>query len=213
MVVNVQTLNNQDTYLWSTNEITSEITITEAGMYSVTVTSSYGCETTQTFNVSLSEQATIETTETIDFSDPNNITITVRGIGNYLYILDDNDPQEENVFKNVSLGNHTIRVIDLNGCAEITKKVMVMDFPKYMTPNNDGHFDTWHVVGAKELPGTIIDIYDRYGRLLAHLTSNSPGWDGSFKGEHLPTNDYWFNAYVNYNGSRFQLKGHFTLKR
>ena len=63
---------------------TPEIEITEVGTYSVTVTTSYGCTTSVTFNVIESEQATIEFTEQVDFADPNNITVTISGIGNYL---------------------------------------------------------------------------------------------------------------------------------
>jgi len=60
----------------------SEIEIDTVGTYSVTVTSAFGCETTTQFNVTESESAIIEFTETIDFSDPNNVTITISGIGN-----------------------------------------------------------------------------------------------------------------------------------
>ena len=74
-----------------------------------------------------------------------------------------------NVFENVSLGYHTLTIIDLNGCASATKEIVVIDAPKFITPNNDGHFDTWHITGVETLPGTIIYIFDRYGKLLKTL--------------------------------------------
>ncbi|GAB1856611.1 hypothetical protein MHTCC0001_14460 [Flavobacteriaceae bacterium MHTCC 0001] len=211
--VDAYTGNNLDTYLWSTNETTSEIIIETIGTYSVTATSPKGCTITSVFNVILSEQATIETTETVDFSDPNNITLTVSGIGNYMFILDDNAPQDHGHFTNVGIGHHEITIIDLNGCTEVTKEVMIVDVPKFVTPNNDGHFDTWHFSGIETIPGTKIDIFDRYGKLLAHITSNTPGWDGTLNGANLPQDDYWYKADVHYKNSRFELKGHFTLKR
>lgn len=213
LLVSANTNRTDDTYLWSTNETTPEIEITEIGTYWVNVTTIFGCETTQTFNVIESEAATIEFTETVDFSDPNNITVTISGIGNYLYVLNDKDPQESNVFERVPIGPNLITVIDLNGCSEVTKEIVVIDTPKFMTPNDDGYFDTWHITGVETLPGTVIYIYDRYGKQLAYLTSSSKGWDGTHNGHKMPASDYWFVADIKKDNTTFQLKGHFTLKR
>lgn len=202
-----------DTYLWSTGETASEIDITQIGDYWVTVTTPNGCTTTTAFNVIESEQATIEVTETIDFSDPNNVTITISGIGNYMYILNDGEPQESNIFENVPLGYNTITIIDLNGCASISKEIVVIDTPKFFTPNSDGYFDTWHISGVENLPGTTISIFDRYGKQLTYLTSETQGWDGTYNGYHMPANDYWFVANVKKDGAEFQVKGHFALRR
>lgn len=212
LFVSANTNQPGDIYLWSTGETTPEIDITEVGTYSVTVTSPFGCETENVFNVTESETATIELTETVDFSDPNNITVTVSGIGNYLYQLDDDEPQLSNVFQNVSIGYHTIRIIDLNGCAEVTKDIVVIDAPKFMTPNGDGYFDTWHITGVETLPGTIIYIYDRYGKLLTQLTSSSVGWNGRYNGNLMPASDYWFLAKVRKGNIAFDVKGHFSLR-
>ncbi len=213
LIVSANTYDPNDSYLWSTNETTPEIEIQTIGSYSVTVTSMYGCETLSVFNVIESEPATIEVTETVDFSDPNNIKITISGIGNYQYMLDHSVPQDSNVFENVSLGYHTVTIIDLNGCSETTKEVVVVDAPKFMTPNNDGYFDTWHIAGVKTLPGTIVYIYDRYGKLLKQLSWNSNGWDGTFNGALMPAADYWFLADVKKDNIEFKVKGHFALKR
>ncbi len=213
LTVSANTNNLGDAYIWSTGQTTPEIDITLVGTYSVTVTTLLGCETTQVFDVTASESATIELVETIDFSDPNNITITITGIGNYVYQLDDNEPQESNVFENVGIGYHLVTIIDLNGCLKITKEVLVIDFPKFMTPNNDGYFDTWHITGVETLPGTFIYIYDRYGKQIHYLTSYSQGWDGTYNGYNMPATDYWFVADVKYKGTEFQVKGHFALRR
>ncbi|MDY2588417.1 choice-of-anchor L domain-containing protein [Winogradskyella aquimaris] len=213
LIVSAETGFTSDTYLWSTNATTPDIEITEIGTYSVTVTSELGCETISTFNVTESESATIELTETVDFSDPNNITITISGIGNYVYILDDGEPQESNIFENVSLGYHTITIIDLNGCAEVTKEVVVVDAPKFFTPNGDSQNDTWHIVGIETLPGSIVYIFDRYGKLLKQLGSNTRGWDGTYNGNKMPSSDYWFLAEIRGGEKSFDVRGHFSLRR
>ncbi len=212
LLVSANTNNPNDVYFWSTNETTTEIEISKIGTYSVTITSEYGCQTTSSFNVTESEQATIEVTETVDFSDPNNITVTIRGIGNYLYQLDDNPMQQSNVFTNVALGYHTVTVIDLNGCAEVTKEVVVIDAPKFITPNGDGHFDTWHITGVETLVGSIVYIYDRYGKLLKTLSHTSQGWDGTYQGRVMPATDYWYVAQIRKGDIAFEVKGHFSLR-
>ncbi|HUH29579.1 choice-of-anchor L domain-containing protein [Gelidibacter sp.] len=213
LLVSANTNKKDDIYLWSTNETTPEIEITKVGTYWVNVTTIFGCETTQVFNVIESESATIEFTETVDFSDPNNVTVTIGGIGNYMYVLNDRDPQESNIFENVPIGPNLIKIIDLNGCSEVTKEIVVIDTPKFMTPNDDGYFDTWHITGVETLPGTVIYIYDRYGKQLAFLTSFSKGWDGTHNGHKMPASDYWFVADIKKDKVSFQLKGHFALKR
>ncbi|OBX24499.1 gliding motility-associated-like protein [Gelidibacter algens] len=213
LMVSANTNSADDRYIWSTNETTPEIEITTIGTYWVKVTSIFGCETTEVFNVTESEAATIEVTETVDFSDPNNITVTISGIGNYLYVLNDEAPQESNVFENVPIGANLVTIIDLNGCSKVTKEVIVLDTPKFMTPNDDGYFDTWHVTGVETLPGTIVYIYDRYGKQLAQLTSTSQGWNGTLNGQKMPATDYWFVADVKKDNVSFQLKGHFALRR
>ncbi|MBT8375620.1 MAG: T9SS type B sorting domain-containing protein [Bacteroidia bacterium] len=213
LVVSAETNDPSDSYLWSTGETTPEIIIPEVGSYWVSVTTENGCETTDDFNVDVSEVATIEFTETIDFSDPNNITIEVSGIGDYQYILDDGFPQESNVFENVSLGYHTITVFDAKGCSSVSQEVVVIDAPKYFTPNNDGQHDTWHISGVETLPGTVVYIFDRFGKLIKQIGSNTPGWNGTYNGNNMPSSDYWFVAEVKNDGETFKVTGHFTLKR
>ncbi len=202
-----------DRYSWSTGATSSTVNIDAVGTYSVTVTSINNCVTTETFTVSESEKATIEFTETVDFADPNTLTVTVSGIGNYLYQFNDGEPQTSNFFNNVPIGPHTITVIDLNGCNSVSKEITVIDTPKFFSPNGDGHFDTWHITGVSQLKGTTIMIYDRHGKLLKTLGHNTQGWDGTYNGEIMPATDYWFYAKVVNGDINFEVKNHFALRR
>lgn len=211
-----------DTYLWSTGETTPEIIIQPdaPGNYNVTVTRPYAdgnsCSNSASFTVVESDQAFIDIAPpTTNFTDPNSITVNIRsgGIGDYVYILDDGEPQTSNIFSNVPYGEHLVTVRDLNGCMDETRSVFVFDIPKFFTPNNDLYNDTWHVVGASQLPGTVVYIYNRYGKLLKTLTHTSDGWDGTFNGYNLPSDDYWYLAKIVQDGNAFDLRGHFALKR
>jgi gliding motility-associated-like protein len=220
--VSADTGETGDTYLWSTGATTSEITIQPdaPGNYSVTVTRPHtlgsSCSVSFDFTVVNSDAAIIDIAPpTTHFTDPNSITVNIRsgGIGDYVYILDDGEPQISNVFTDVPYGEHLVSVRDLNGCMDETISVFVFDIPKYFTPNNDLYNDTWHIVGASQLPGTVVYIYNRYGKLLKTLTHDSDGWDGTFNGYNLPSDDYWYVAKIVQNGNAFDLKGHFSLKR
>lgn len=220
LVIDADTGYPDDTYLWSTGATTPQIILnnaSEIGDYWVraTIPNIIGsdCEYTHMFSVIESQQAAINFTTTVDFADPNSITIDVSGIGDYVYVLDDGEPQVSNVFENVTYGVHTVTIRDLNGCLPTTKEVVVIDIPKFFTPNNDYTFDTWHIVGIEEIPGTLIYIYNRHGKLLKTLTHRNTGWDGTYNGQDMPTDDYWFLAKVIQEGEAFDVKGHFTLKR
>lgn len=202
------------TYLWSTGETASEIQVNEIGIFTVTVTNGNMCSKLRTINVTPSNIATFENISVTDVSENNTITITVSGEGNYEYALDDiNGPyQNENVFENVAPGIHTVYVRDINNCGIVEDLVSIIGFPRFFTPNQDGTNDTWQVFGLNEQfqPNTIIFIFDRYGKLLKELNPLGDGWDGTFNGESLPTNDYWFQVTLQ-DGRLFT--SHFTLKR
>ena len=50
------------------------------------------------------------------------------------------------------------------------------------------------VKSITKYPNSKISIFDRYGKLLKELFANDLGWDGSFNGAEVPSDDYWFKA-------------------
>ncbi|WP_420572494.1 choice-of-anchor L domain-containing protein [Kordia sp.] len=202
-----------NSYLWSTGDTTASIDITTVGTYSVTVTTPFGCSASDTFTVSESESATIVEVDVVNFSDNNTITVTATGNGDYLYSLDGGTPQASNVFEFVAPGYHIVTVSDINGCGEVSEEVVVVDYIKFVTPNNDGFNDTWHIIGIETLPQSVVYIFDRYGKLLKTLRASDRGWDGTYRGRKMPSSDYWFLAEIKDGANAFDVKGHFTLKR
>lgn len=209
-------------YSWSTGDNTYEVEINEVGTYLVEVTNMNGCTKLRTIEVQPSNTATFDTNPyKVEDPLPNNtITVFVSGEGNYEYALyDENNTaiyrgfQESNLFENVFPGIYTINVRDVkNDCGTVNISVSVIGFPKFFTPNNDGFHDTWQVYGLSRMfqPNSKIKIYDRYGKLLKQITPLGAGWDGTFNGAILPTDDYWFSVVLQ-DGRIF--KSHFTLKR
>ena len=195
--------------------------------YTVHVTSNtpLGCDTTSAaFQVLQSGQAVIPVgtdgyTVSNAFSDSQIITVLIDGYGTYEYSLDDGPRQASTVFENVTLGTHVIHVWDTEGgvaysCDELViDNVQIIDYPHYFTPNGDGIHDTWNIVGLAGQPGARIYIFDRYGKLLKQISSTGAGWDGTFNGHLMPSDDYWFTVDYIENASAKQFKAHFAMKR
>jgi gliding motility-associated-like protein len=49
-------------------------------------------------------------------------------------------------------------------------------------------------VGLVGQPGAKISIFDRYGKLLKQISSTGAGWDGTYNGYLMPSDDYWFTV-------------------
>ncbi len=82
---------------------------------------------------------------------------------------------------------------------------------EYFTPNGDGMHDKWLVKNIECYDYTL-EIYDRYGKLLARWDNNFAGWDGFYRGKPVVSTDYWYVIVLrNRNGNR--IAGHFNLKR
>ncbi|WP_329806077.1 T9SS type B sorting domain-containing protein [Flavobacterium facile] len=208
--------NNYDSYTWSTGETSQQITITKPGNYSVTVTENHGttiCSSTKNFTLLNSNIATIQEIISTDWTDYNN-TITVllnsNSQGDYEYSLNGIDFQDSNVFSNLEAGEYTVFVRDKNGCGMVSEELYLLMYPKFFTPNGDGYNEYWKIKFSKNNPILNIKIFDRYGKLLKQLETDSIGWDGTYLGKDMPSSDYWF-VITRENGK--ELKGHFTLKR
>jgi gliding motility-associated-like protein len=204
-----------ESYLWSTGETTSSITTAVPGNYAVKVTSNRGCiAPAVTFNLRNSESATVDFVASTNFEDPNSITVTVSGSGHYLYILNNGEAQESNIFTNVARGYHEVRIIDLNGCAPSPPQiVLIVDYPRFFTPNSDGYNDTWYVDNINTFDKATFYIFDRYGKLLKSYNNDINGWNGTYNGNPMPSSDYWFLLEIKDSRGDYEVKGNFSLKR
>ena len=219
-------------YVWTApngeESFGEEITITSGGLYTVTATTTNGTGCTRTREIQVNESIVATITEAdvtiVDDSDNNSITIdpTNLGIGDYQYALINENGlqtafQDIPVFENLSGGFYTIVVQDKNGCRpDANLIVSVIEYPKFFTPNNDGINDTWAIKGANSTfyPSAQINIFNRFGKIVAQIDVDNPGWDGTYGGKRLPSDDYWFSIMlVDRNGNARERKGNFSLLR
>ncbi|HEY0046261.1 MAG TPA: choice-of-anchor L domain-containing protein [Flavobacterium sp.] len=201
------------TYTWSTGAVNvHSVSVSDPGSYSVTVTNADGCSATKNFLVSPSEAASNINVNVQDFQENGNtVTIEYTGLGNYVFSIDGVNYQQSPVFENVAPGEYTAFVDDVNGCGNSAPfGFYVLDYPRFFTPNGDGFNDIWTITNINTQPDSVINIFDRYGKLLYSFYGNGIGWNGIYNGAPLPSTDYWFTLHL--SGGR-TIKSHFTLKR
>jgi gliding motility-associated-like protein len=247
--LNADTGNPLDTYKWFLNdeeilgETSAILNAKSAGNYrveairnnpanSINLKDNSFCTGFNTFTVIESNEAVIESITFLDNQDnfeENSITVTVSGIGNYEYALNDNSISnfqkgEENLtytFTSVPAGLNIVYVRDVNECGRenftASTPIPFLYFQRHFTPNGDGKFDVWKVQGIDNDFYTSISyqIYDRYGKLLKNINQKiEDGWNGNFNGSPLPEDDYWYNiVLVDINGKVIKKTGHFSLIR
>ena len=234
--LDASTGNISDTYQWYKNGrlITNATNATykafDKGTYKVEAYSNNSligdsCVGYNTFTVTTSSKALIVNIATTDDTlNDNNIIITVEGEGDYEYSLSNTNNFDNGTnnftytFSNLKIGIYTIEIRDKNGCG-ITKsdEIPIIFFQKHCTPNQDGIYDTWKILGIDNdfFQSVTINIYDRYGKKIAVIPSKDhQGWGGIYNGKKLPSNDYWYHAILlDKNGKTRTKISHFSLLR
>ncbi|WP_157961158.1 T9SS type B sorting domain-containing protein [Lutibacter citreus] len=201
-----------------------EFNVFKAGLYYITLTKNDGsfCSRTKEIQVNPSAVANFGIFDIDIVDDSENNTITIKtdnlGIGDYEFSLDNENflYQDKPFFEKIKPGIHTIYIRDKNECGIKSVDVPIIGYPKFFTPNNDGHNDTWKVIGVNDqfYGNAKIYIFDRFGKLVHQVKPNENGWDGTLNGRPLPSSDYWFTAeLIDIKGNIRIKKSHFSLVR
>jgi gliding motility-associated-like protein len=204
-------------YNWNTGDTINSILVKTPGLYSVTGKNKRGCEKTNIFNVIISPPPNADFT----LSD-----YTLSGRENTIL---GNSPAEQNVQYFWDLGDGStyagpaiqhpyqisngilwytisLSVIDSYGCTNSSSDIIdVIPFiPNVFTPNNDGINDIF-------MPDIDLLVFDRNGTIIYR---GFDGWDGTYKGQSVDPDTYFYSIFYN---NRFQLeqnkKGYVTLLR
>ena len=136
-------------------------------------------------------------------------------VGFYEYKLDGGLWQDSNLFENLIVGKYSITVREKSDCSnESTILFLLIDYPRFFTPNGDGINDTWNVEGLESQPKAVITIFDRFGKTLSVFRADELGWNGIWNGKSMPSNSYWFKVSYFENEDRPKtLRSNFSLLR
>lgn len=198
------------TYLWNTGATSQTIDATSGGTYTVDVTNPAPENCTSRKTIIVNEHQVPQ----IDRIDVNGTTavIYLKNEADYFeYSVDGTNFQNSNTFFEVPGGLQTAYIREKTGCGQTTQNFIVLVFPAFFTPNNDSYNDLWEVTGMENYPQAQVTIFDRYGKLIAQLTSSKMSWDGTLNKTPLPASDYWYALKI--DDTKPVLRGHFSLKR
>ncbi|WP_425459548.1 T9SS type B sorting domain-containing protein [Flavobacterium dankookense] len=189
---------------------------TTSGFYTFTPNSGQ-CANNQTIEITINPITLqdFEVEVSHPFSTNATITVIINSIGNYSFQLDDGSIQSSNIFQNVTSGIHSVTVYQNDGCAiSITKNdILIIHYPLFFTPNGDGFNDTWTISDLFLQPNVPIYIFDRYGKLLKQISTIGNGWDGTYNGQNMPSDSYWFTVDYQFNSTSKKFSAAFALKR
>lgn len=108
---------------------------------------------------------------------------------------------------------YTLTVTSADHCtAQASVEVLVkkkLVIPSAFTPNGDGINDTWQIKYIEDYPGCTVDIFNRYGEKIYSSINYAVEWDGTYKGNYLPTGTYYY--IINPKNGRSTMSGPVTI--
>jgi gliding motility-associated-like protein len=115
-----------------------------------------------------------------------------------------------------------VKLNDGKAVSEIYQREILMgeeialDIPTAFTPNGDQANDTWRIQPLKNserLSSAVISVYNSRGLLVYQATGFEQPWDGSYHGEKLPTDHYYYTIDLSLPSSKNNFKGSVMLLR
>ncbi len=203
-------------YTWNTGDTASFIEVYSASVYSVTVTDTSGCSSSDSIQVNFYDNPVVSLgpDTTIDY----NVTVTLDAGDDGITYLWSTEETTQTITV-TEQGTYSVTVTDINGCIntdEITITVKEPEKPELIiyntfTPNNDDVNDTWHIENIELYPNSTVEIYNRNGNQVFKSDNyQNKEWDGRYDGKDMPASTYYYLIELS-DGE--VLKGHVTILR
>ncbi|HHJ10442.1 MAG TPA: T9SS type B sorting domain-containing protein, partial [Bacteroidetes bacterium] len=207
-------------FVWDNGATSEDISGLTAGTYKVAVSDANACHSNISVTVSEPDQLTVSSTitdaECPDMPD-GSIQLSADGGTSPYNFTWSNGMSGDNI-DHLTAGSYSVTVIDMNQCSLDTtftvgfSRTSCLDIPTVITPNGDGHNDTWRIRNIELYPHVRIEIFTRWGKLVFHSEEGYPNpWDGRYKGKLLPMDSYHYIIDLG-NGSS-PITGNITIVR
>lgn len=194
------------TYVWSSGEVTQDISGVSTGEYEVTVTDDAGCSTTEAITVGVIGELFVTVAPPVATIDAGE-SVQLEASGGYTYTW---TPEEglsctdcpDPIASPMVTTTYVVTAIDENGCAGDTTVVIFVEnvcgeifVPTIFSPNDDGNNDEHCVMGdcVQEFE---LSIYNRWGERVFISDNQANCWDGIFRGKPVQTGVYVYKLRV-----------------
>ena len=227
--VNVYGGNPLYSYTWNRPGVGSILTQLAPGSYSVTVTDSRGCTSSDSIYLSYTAALAVEAgiDDTIDLGNQALLTATVTSIGSVSYVWSPDYHISCNTCVTTDVApyqtlTYMVSVTDATGCTATDSVTIYVNsvhdlyVPNAFTRNSDGNNDYFAVFGNKKAWKYLhARIYNRWGEMVFESNDIDFKWDGKFKGEFQDPGVYVYLIDLTFidDYSISKLKGSLTLIR
>ena len=223
-----------DSYLWSPAAMVTDAGIanplskTNADVAYTVLIKENTCNTSKLLNTSLK----VFPVPVITTSKSNDVSCTINSAilnasGATIYTWSPAETLSNNNISNPvaapqTTTNYTVSGTDLVTKCTATGSITVMVtkdgepkffIPKGFSPNGDGLNDCFKVTHFNYLKSVEISIYNRFGYLVFHTTSDNNCWDGTVKGNPSEPGNYVYYIKTENNCASFIKKGNLVLLR
>jgi gliding motility-associated-like protein len=192
------------TYAWEHGESGPQISVSEAGIYTLTVTTEAGCTETAIYELTEGQPPQAEVSASSDRIDLGD-TLQLQASGGVAYRWTADASLSDTTIANPTARplittTYTCTVINEQGCQTELSYTITVDRSldveplQAFTPNGDGRHDQWYIERMDLFPNCSMTIFDRQGAQLTQITdySNEAGWDGTINGRPMPEGVYFY---------------------
>lgn len=215
------------TYSWTPNgETSSSISNLSAGMYSLTVTDSDGCSTTENYTLTTIGTLPIVVSPTsTTIQEGESVVLTASGATSYTWSPSTGLSCDTCAITTASPSETTIYTVtgtDASGCIGSADALVVVQqvcgdiyVPTVFSPTGTGSSENKMVcIYGNCITSLNYAIYNRWGEKVFETTDPTICWDGTYKGKDMNTAVFAYKLIVTLsNGDYIEESGNLTLVR
>lgn len=208
-------------YLWNNGSTAPGYATTEEGLITLTVSDQYGCLWEDDLYLEVKELPYVDLGDDVSLCGEQTTLLDAGTDGINFDWSTGEISQEILVYQGYK--EIWVEVEDEYGCRNADTVVIndcdpgsfFSDIPTAITPSNqDGINDVWRIEKIEAYPDAVVDIYDRWGRLVWRSEPGYPDpWDGkNMNGRPVPMDSYHFIILLNF-GDDDRVIGSITVIR
>jgi len=201
------------------------------GMYYVTVTNNDNCSATDSISVNIQQNATAGMPGSTELCPGSTLNLSASGGISYQWsgpngFTATNDAIVIPNIQTAQTGDYVVYIIDADSCLHSDTISVSLGFsagclniPELVTPDGDGHNDTWDIQGLNGFPDANVQVFNRWGNLVYTVSPYTQPWNGEANkgvsidgdGGKVPFGTYYYLIQLN-DDEGTEYKGYIELQ-